>query len=99
MCVVIVFESHDGRRHTEPHDARAMADTNRIQKELREIASDTASGVTVAQHGDSLVHMKGTIRGASSSIDGKTSTVFASLSRARPSWDVLRGVSLAWDVD
>lgn len=100
MRVVIVIESHDGRRHTEPHDARAMADTNRIQKELREIASDTASGVTVAQHGDSLVHMKGTIRGASSSIDdSKTSTVFASLSLARPSWDVLRGVSLAWDVD
>jgi hypothetical protein len=48
-------------------DARiddAMADTNRIAKELREIASDTASGVTVSPHGDSLTHMKGTITGA-----------------------------------
>ena len=41
-----------------------MADLNRIQKELREIASDAASGVTVTQHGDSLTHMKGTITGA-----------------------------------
>lgn len=41
-----------------------MADTNRIAKELREIASDTASGVTVSPHGDSLTHMKGTITGA-----------------------------------
>lgn len=42
----------------------SMADTNRIMKELREIASDAASGVTVSQHGDSLTHMKGTISGA-----------------------------------
>ena len=41
-----------------------MADTNRIMKELREIASDVASQVKVTQHGDSLVHMKGTIAGA-----------------------------------
>jgi len=40
-----------------------MADTNRIAKELREIASDIASGVTVSPHGDSLTHMKGTIAG------------------------------------
>ena len=44
----------------------AMADTNRIMKGLREIASDVASQVVVTQHGDSLVHMKGTIAGASS---------------------------------
>ena len=58
-----------------------MADTNRIQKELREIASDTASGVTVSQHGDSLVHMKGTIRGATET-DPSASRVSLSLSRA-----------------
>ena len=66
------------RRHagSRQNDARAnvatvncatddgMADLNRIQKELREIASDAASGVTVTQHGDSLTHMKGTITGA-----------------------------------
>ena len=56
-----------------------MADTNRIQKELREIASDTASGVTVSQHGDSLVHMKGTIRGATET-DPSASRVSLSLS-------------------
>jgi len=55
------------RKKSPVCDARiddAMADTNRIAKELREIASDTASGVTVSPHGDSLTHMKGTITGA-----------------------------------
>jgi ubiquitin-conjugating enzyme (huntingtin interacting protein 2) len=45
-----------------------MADLNRIQKELREIASDAASGVTVTQHGDSLTHMKGTITGPADTV-------------------------------
>ena len=65
-----------------------MADTNRIQKELREIASDTASGVTVSQHGDSLVHMKGTIRGATEtdpSASRVSLSLSLSLSRARAS--------------
>lgn len=58
---------NDARAREIANDGRAdgMADLNRIQKELREIASDAASGVTVTQHGDSLTHMKGTISGAS----------------------------------
>ena len=40
-------------------------DTNRVSKELREIASDGASGVSVELVGDSLAHMRGTITGAS----------------------------------
>ena len=41
-------------------------DTNRLSKELREIASDKASGVSVELvDGDSLAHMRGTITGAS----------------------------------
>ena len=39
-------------------------DTNRVSKELREIASDGASGVSVELVGDSLAHMRGTITGA-----------------------------------
>ena len=40
-------------------------DTNRLSKELREIASDKASGVSVELvDGDSLAHMRGTITGA-----------------------------------
>jgi len=38
-------------------------DTNRLSKELREIASDKASGVSVELVGDSLAHMRGTITG------------------------------------
>ena len=38
-------------------------DTNRLQKELREIQSDTTSGVTVQVLGDDLGHMQGTIKG------------------------------------
>jgi ubiquitin-conjugating enzyme (huntingtin interacting protein 2) len=40
-------------------------DTNRLSKELREIASDKASGVSVSLIGDSLTHMEGTITGQS----------------------------------
>lgn len=40
-------------------------DTNRLSKELREIASDKASGVSVELVGDSLAHMRGTITGPS----------------------------------
>tara|TARA_B100000519_G_scaffold26598_1_gene18647 strand:+ start:398 stop:664 length:267 start_codon:yes stop_codon:yes gene_type:complete len=39
-------------------------DTNRVSKELREIASDGASGVSVELVSDSLAHMRGTITGA-----------------------------------
>jgi ubiquitin-conjugating enzyme (huntingtin interacting protein 2) len=38
-------------------------DTNRLAKELREIAGDTTSGVTVTVIGDDLGHMQGTILG------------------------------------
>ena len=38
-------------------------DSNRLSKELREIASDKASGVSVELVGDSLAHMRGTITG------------------------------------
>ena len=34
-------------------------DTNRLAKELREIQSDTKSGVTVEVLGDNLAHMQG----------------------------------------
>ena len=44
-------------------------DTNRVSKELREIASDGASGVSVELVGDSLAHMRGTITGASHNRD------------------------------
>jgi hypothetical protein len=40
-------------------------DTNRLAKELREIAADTKSGVTVTVLGDNLAHMQGTLQGAS----------------------------------
>jgi hypothetical protein len=39
-------------------------DTNRLAKELREIQSDTKSGVTVTVLGDNLAHMQGTLMGA-----------------------------------
>lgn len=39
-------------------------DTNRLAKELREIQSDTKSGVTVTVLGDDLAHMQGTLMGA-----------------------------------
>lgn len=38
-------------------------DTNRLAKELREIQSDTKSGVTVEVLGDNLAHMQGTLKG------------------------------------
>ena len=38
-------------------------DTNRLAKELREIAGDTKSGVTVTVLGDDLGHMQGTLLG------------------------------------
>ena len=38
-------------------------DTNRLAKELREIQSDTKSGVTVTVLGDDLAHMQGTLMG------------------------------------
>ena len=44
---------------------RAIMDTNRLAKELREIAADTKSGVTVTTLGDNLGHMQGTLQGAS----------------------------------
>ena len=44
---------------------RANMDTNRLAKELREIAADTKSGVTVTVLGDNLAHMQGTLQGAS----------------------------------
>ena len=43
-------------------------DTNRVSKELREIASDGASGVSVELVGDSLAHMRGTITGAAAAL-------------------------------
>ena len=38
-------------------------DTNRLSKELREIAGDTKSGVTVTVLRDNLAHMQGTLQG------------------------------------
>lgn len=40
-----------------------MIDSTRIQKELREITNDTASGVTVDLVGDSLQHLVGSVPG------------------------------------
>ena len=51
-------------------------DTNRVSKELREIASDGASGVSVELVGDSLAHMRGTITGASHKRDDVFFIVF-----------------------
>ena len=45
------------------HQSNNHMDTNRLSKELREIASDKASGVSVELVGDSLAHMRGTITG------------------------------------
>jgi hypothetical protein len=53
--------------HTEGHSHHRM-DTNRLAKELREIQSDTKSGVTVEVLGDNLAHMQGTLKGASPSV-------------------------------
>jgi len=50
------------KSHKSHLDAYHM-DTNRLSKELREIASDKASGVSVELVGDSLAHMRGTITG------------------------------------
>ena len=55
-------ESFLSKNHTNPIDSYHM-DTNRLSKELREIASDKASGVSVELVGDSLAHMRGTITG------------------------------------
>lgn len=44
-------------------DASVAMDTNRLSKELREIAGDTKSGVTVTVLGDNLAHMQGTLQG------------------------------------
>ncbi|CAL6371844.1 unnamed protein product [Bathycoccus prasinos] len=52
------------KNHTNPISTHHM-DTNRLSKELREIASDKASGVSVELVGDSLAHMRGTITGPS----------------------------------
>ena len=54
--VVSSVKSH--KSHSTHH-----MDTNRLSKELREIASDKASGVSVELVGDSLAHMRGTITG------------------------------------
>ena len=55
--VVSSVKSH--KSHLDTHHM----DTNRLSKELREIASDKASGVSVELVGDSLAHMRGTITG------------------------------------
>ena len=51
-------------------------DTNRLSKELREIASDKASGVSVELVGDSLAHMRGTITGTTTSLFALSFKVF-----------------------
>ena len=50
------------------HQSNNHMDTNRLSKELREIASDKASGVSVELVGDSLAHMRGTITGTTTSL-------------------------------
>ena len=50
------------------HQSNNHMDTNRLSKELREIASDKASGVSVELVGDSLAHMHGTITGTNTSL-------------------------------
>jgi ubiquitin-conjugating enzyme (huntingtin interacting protein 2) len=42
-----------------------MCDLGRVQKELKEIERDTASGVTVSIVGDSLQHLTGVLAGPS----------------------------------
>ena len=57
------------RPHATPKvTAPTRMDTNRLAKELREIQSDTKSGVTVEVLGDNLAHMQGTLKGASPSV-------------------------------
>ena len=57
------------RPHATPKvTATTRMDTNRLAKELREIQSDTKSGVTVEVLGDNLAHMQGTLKGASPSV-------------------------------
>ena len=60
--VVSSVKSH--KSHLDTHHM----DTNRLSKELREIASDKASGVSVELVGDSLAHMRGTITGTNTSL-------------------------------
>ena len=50
---------------TTPKVTAPTMDTNRLAKELREIQSDTKSGVTVEVLGDNLAHMQGTLKGES----------------------------------
>ena len=58
----IIFHLRVGQKFTH------KMDTNRVSKELREIASDGASGVSVELVGDSLAHMRGTITGAAAAL-------------------------------
>jgi len=52
-------------KQKEEREKKRTMDTNRLSKELREIASDKASGVSVELvDGNSLAHMRGTITGA-----------------------------------
>jgi len=51
-------------------------DTNRLSKELREIASDKASGVSVELVGDSLAHMRGTITGTNNHLSLSLCSLF-----------------------
>ena len=78
--------------HTEGHSHHRM-DTNRLAKELREIQSDTKSGVTVEVLGDNLAHMQGTLKGASPSVHlppFRPSRGTAVRIRARPRSDLSR---------
>lgn len=52
-------------RLSTPKVTAPTMDTNRLAKELREIQSDTKSGVTVEVLGDNLAHMQGTLKGES----------------------------------
>ena len=58
-----LFLINKKKRHNISFRHSSIMDTNRLSKELREIASDKASGVSVELVGDSLAHMRGTITG------------------------------------
>ena len=82
------------RPHATPKvTAPTRMDTNRLAKELREIQSDTKSGVTVEVLGDNLAHMQGTLKGASPSVHlppFRPSRGTAVRIRARPRSDLSR---------
>jgi ubiquitin-protein ligase len=82
------------RPHATPKvTATTRMDTNRLAKELREIQSDTKSGVTVEVLGDNLAHMQGTLKGASPSVHlppFRPSRGTAVRIRARPRSDLSR---------